>query len=172
MFIELERTDYKKTTDLFSVLEYNLSISSVINLLQPGLIFADNLDKPNCAFAITPEGMYFSGKPDITQFDTTMNRYLKNDYFVKAVSKELVDYVLFYPSESFEDSITTIFNGLYPRMVKRYYYCLNPENYSCDEVINNVRLFDKDTFQNSSFENSSEIQSLLERNWGSLDNFF
>ncbi len=171
MLVELERTDYKKTTDLFSALEYNLSISSVINLLQPGLIFADNKDKPNCAFAITPEGMYFSGKPGITQFDTGMNLYLKNNFFKKAVSEELVDYVLFYPSESFENSITTIFNGLYPRMVKRYYYSLNPENYSCDELINNVRLFDKDTFQNSSFENSNEIQHLLERNWGSLDNF-
>jgi len=40
MFLELERTDYKKTTDLFSALEYNLSISSVNNLLQSGFIFA------------------------------------------------------------------------------------------------------------------------------------
>lgn len=171
MVVELNRADFNKVTDLFIDLEYNLSILSVINKINPGRIFVNNVDNPTTALIISPEGMYFSGNEKDNNFNCELNNVLKDDIFKKALEKSKVDYIVFYSSKEWKNSFKDIFNSLYPMEDDRRYLELEIDKFNNVEVSEKVKKIDREMLLDSNLKEIDDVRESIIENWSSIDNF-
>lgn len=171
MVVELNRLNFNKVTDLFKGLEYNLSIFSVINKINPGRIFVNDADNPTAALLISPEGMYFTGDAKDNAFNCELNNVLKYDIFKKALEKSDVDYMVFYSSNEWENSFKDIFNSLYPIEDDRRYLELEIGEFDIVEVSENVKKIDREMLLDNNLKEIDDIRETIIENWSSIDNF-
>ncbi len=171
MVAELNRANFNKVMDLFKDLEYNLSIFSVINKINPGRIFINNMDNPTAALLISPEGMYFTGDAKDNAFNRDLNNVLKDDIFKKALEKSKIDYTAFYSSKEWENSFKVIFNSLYPIEEDRRYLELEIVKFDIVEVSKNVKKIDREMLLDSYLKEIDDVRESIIENWSSIDNF-
>ncbi len=171
MVVELNRAKFNKVTDLFKDLEYNLSIFSVINKINPGRIFVNNMENPTAALLISPEGMYFTGDAKDNAFNCELNNVLKDDILKKALEKLKVDYIVFYSSKEWENSFKDIFSSLYPMKDDRRYLELEIGKFHIEEVSENVKKIDREMLLGSNLKEIDDVRESIIENWSSVDNF-
>ena len=170
MLVELKNNQFKRVKNLFKDLSFHLSIDSVIHNISEGRIFTDQVKTPKVAFLIGPEGMYCGGNPNVSEFNKALNHLLKTDVFKKAKDKELVDYVVFYPNQDWEESIKMIFTGLFPMKDTRLYYELDMNEYSY-QLTSDVIPID-DNLLNSKMPGVNQIKDILKNNFKSLKDYY
>jgi RimJ/RimL family protein N-acetyltransferase len=167
---ELSQADYDRARDLYEPLHFHLSCLAVLDGVNPGKVFVDDLIAPQTSYMYSPEACYLTGNPHNDAF----NRALNTALFSRAAlggDDGAPSFVM--STESWPDQMATICAPRTPLIQpRRHYICRKlaldwraalPDGYTVqmidDNVLNNPTLPD-------------QIPGWIKHNWGSKDYFF
>lgn len=98
MIYELNNTDYSKAYKLFTKLKTNAAIESIFNNKNEARIFVDNLENPRSAFIINSWAYYYlAGDAENENFNSSLVKFLKNDFFPECIKTNNNTGFAFYP---------------------------------------------------------------------------
>lgn len=172
MIFELGKNNYYKVKDMFNELNYNLSIYSTINNLNPGKIFVNDENNPTVAMIISVEGIFLGGNLENDNFFRELNKKLKYEGFKNITKSKNVEYLIFYPSPEWEDKVKLMLESYNPIKDKRRYLQLEIDRYEIKEVSLNVRKVDKVLLQSNNLEGLEDIKENIIECYGSFDKFY
>ena len=121
MLFELGKTDYGKVRPLFLSLEFHLASLAVLDNINPGRCFVDDLGIPQTAFLFSSEGCYLAGNPQNPDFNHALNQAIFSRSILGEDVKEL-GFVL--ASDAWVESLVHIFSPHTPiAFTRRHYVC-------------------------------------------------
>ena len=112
MIHELDKNDYEKARPLFKDLDYQLTITAVIEGTSSGRIYVDNKRTPKTAFICSAEGYFLAGDEDNPTFNLALNKLITETIFAGQTVREGEDaLVLMCPPGTWESKLDVIFKS-------------------------------------------------------------
>jgi len=123
MLHELNESDYGKVRPLFLPLEFQLSIFAVLDGINPGRCFVDNVCDPSTAFLFSPEGCYLAGEPN-PEFISALNKAISNQIIIDE-NWQMLAFVL--ASDEWNKCLIDVCRPRIPIIIpRRHYICREP----------------------------------------------
>jgi RimJ/RimL family protein N-acetyltransferase len=169
----LDQTQFERVRALFTpIAAYQLTAMGVIDGTAPGEIWVDDVDSPQSAYMISPEGMYLAGNPENQVFNRALNDHFRTTLY--NVTDEIRSICLVYDPPGWGSKLTGI---LYPRDLliypRRHYVCRAlqvdwraklPEGFS-------VRQIDADLLARDDLAISDHAREWVKNNWRTVENY-
>ena len=170
MINELDSGNYHRVRPLLRELTaYNVSISGLLNGVNPGRVFVDDPDDPQAAFIETVEGHHLSGDPTNDQFVVEVSGYLQT-YF-----EHRYEMVLCLDPEGWKQRLDEVFTPhTYATLNRRHYVCTKLTYTNWQQALPGdfaVHRIDETLFNNQTLEIPDHIQSWINNNWGTFDQY-
>ncbi len=173
MIHHLDQNQFERTRALFSgIAAYQLSAAAVIDGTMPGDIWADDIESPQSAYMVSPEGAFLAGNPENQAFNRALNDYFRTTLY--DVSDDIESIWLVYDPPGWGNKLTGI---LYPRDLliypRRHYVCNTlqvdwranlPEGFS-------VHRINADLLARDDLGIPDHAHEWVENNWRTVENY-
>ena len=176
MITELEKSKYDNVRPLFTELAaYNVSISALLEGMNPGRVFVDNADSPQAAFMKTVEGHHLVGDPNNIAFINAINADFQENHYHDEVTVWGDDMMLCVHPDAWRDSLPALLAPREPlTLARRHYVCMalkydNWRDHLPDSY--DVRQIDNDLLDESEFSIPEHILGWINGNWGTRANY-
>lgn len=137
MIYELRPNEFERTRYLFSIINYHLTIESIIEGLSPARIFVDDSLSPKSAFTWFKGKAWLAGNADNDSFNDNLRILLAETYYRELADHGAGEFRLHYAPDGWQSQMEVIFKGL-PRIKGLYhYYHLNANTREWDIVVPN-----------------------------------
>jgi hypothetical protein len=172
---QLKPNEYQKIAAIVDPLaEYNWIIPAVLEGVNPGTVYVDDVDNPSSVFMRTEEGSFFAGDPENTAFIQDLNRYFHDKWFNDKVTVSGGAIYMVVHSEGWAEKLDAL---LQPRIVfslpRFRYVCSDlkytdwqsriPDGYT-------VREIDAAMLKDASLDIPDHVRGWID-GWGSVENF-
>ena len=163
MLYELDKTDYGKVKPLFLPLEFQLAGLAVLDGMNPGKCFVDDLAAPRTAFMLSPEGCYLAGDPHNPDFNHGLRQAISSWKDVQAV-----DFALASPD--WANTLADIFSPRIPiEIARRHYVCTDLAINWRDHVPKGftVSRITRELLRRHGLKIPDHVYVWIQNNWGS-----
>lgn len=175
MIYRLEEKDYERVRPIFKPLDFNLTLTAVIEGTSPGRIYVDDIASPRTAFMCSAEGYYLSGYESNEAFNAALNKLIVEKISAgDTVRENEEELALCVHPEIWEAKLDALLYRSPIKGVRRHYLCNKlqvvdwkdsiPEGFS-------IRRIDRNLLDTLGSKVPRHIANWMRTNWGSIDHF-
>lgn len=122
---ELQETEYEKVRPIFTIMDYNLVVTSMIECKSPAKIYVDHPTRPRMALAWKKSKVYLAGAPQEKDTIGALRRLFDETIYPGVVAADLEnDFTVRYAPNDWETKIETILPGKTLIKGRRQFYTL------------------------------------------------
>lgn len=170
MFHQMSLEQYERVRPIVSGLAaYNASIPALLDGINPGRVFVDDIEQPTAAYLETVEGNHLAGDAGNTAFVEALNGYFRTYYF----SHENAYIFICMDSEAWDKA--AVFAPRTPATASRRHYV-------CEELVYqdwwenlpdgfSIRRIDDALLDDQTLDIPGHIRGWINNNWGSGEHY-
>ncbi len=169
----LEKPHYEKVRPLCKGFDHTLIVTALIEGMSPGDIYVDDVNNPEIALIVSPEGYYLAGTHRNDEFNRQLRTLLDDVIIPQKIQEGEENISLNYYPESWEGIIPVLLHDKYPVKVHGYTYVFDqltidwrakiPPGFSLVRVDENLL--------KSDLKNVKEVVDWTRTNWNSTKEF-
>ncbi len=174
MIYQLVPDDYEKVRPLFKGLEWNLISVAVIERTCPGDIYVDNVETPETALIVSPEGYYLAGYEGNDEFNSELKKLFDDKIIPEKIKEGEENISLNYYPAAWENRVEEILKDKFPVKVHGYYYTFNrlktdwrkevPPGFCMVQI-------DGELLRRTTLKNIDEVTDWTKKTWNSTKDF-
>lgn len=170
MFHHLNAEQYESVRPMMSQMAvYNASIPALLDGINPGRVFVDDIETPTAAYLETVEGHFLDGHPIHAGFTEQLNAYFQKYYYSHADA-----YLYLNIDTDFWDT-KTLFAPRTPIFQARRHYLCSALAYTDWKTTLadgfSVRRIDDALLDDASLDIPAHIRGWISNNWESRENY-
>ncbi len=121
MLYLLPPVDHGKVRPLFAALDHHQAVHAILDGTAQGTVYADDLDYPSAALALTGKRFYVAGDPERDAFLEGLRMLFAEVIYPRAQEAGAVMFVLYY-APGWEHAVERILVGKHPIQDRREYW--------------------------------------------------
>lgn len=173
MIYTLEKSHYDKVRPLCKGFDHTLIVTAVIEKMCPGTIYVDDVNNPEIALIVSPEGYYLVGNHKNDEFNKELRKLLDDVIIPQKIKEGEENISLNYYPERWEDIISVLFQDIYPVKVQGYTYVFDQVTIDWREKIppgfSLVRI--DENLLKTDLKNSKKVVEWTQTTWNSPKEF-
>jgi GNAT superfamily N-acetyltransferase len=175
MLFQLGKNDYKRVRPLFAGLAYQLTTQAVIDGMNPGTIWVDDVARPRTAFMASPEGYFLAGYEHNDAFNRDLNELILGNILPDEKSAQFDDVlvVVCHP-DAWERKFDVVWASRPPIKRQRMHYVFQEKQVkrgaSAPDGMT-VERIDEHLLSRPGLFIPKHVFGWMEANWGSVAGF-